>query len=157
LRIEKPYRRRLEGSIDVAADPDVVFALMCPVREYEWEPGWRTNLIISESGLAEEGCIFTTPGGASEGSDEKSADAVWVTPIHDAKTRRLMMIKVTPEETVMRLDIAVNAAPDGARVTTSYEYTALTDAGRRIVDRHVATNFDAMMKRWALSIERAAA
>lgn len=155
MRIEKPYRRRLEGSIDVAADPDAVFALMCPVREYEWEPGWRTNLIISESGLVEENCIFMTPAGASEGSDEKSAEAVWVTPMHDRAARRLTMIKVTPDETVMRLDIAIDAAREGARIRASYEYMALSDEGRRIVDRHTEENFGILMNRWASALERA--
>ena len=154
MRIEKPYRQKHTAMIDVAAPADDVFALMCPVREYEWEPGWTTNLILSNSGLVEENCIFTTPGGASHGSKQASPDAVWVTPIHNLYERRLIMIKVTPGECVTRLDIAVDETPEGASVTTSYEHTALTDAGRAIVDQHTAVRYAKMMDGWKLAIEK---
>ncbi len=153
MRIEKPYTRKRTKVITVNADADQVFALMCPVREYEWEPGWTTNLILSDSGLVEEGCIFTTPAGASMGSHAKSREAIWVTPIHDRTTRRLMMIKVTPDECVTRLDIDVAPTQNGASVTTSYQHTALTKAGRTIVDEHTAERFDEMMAGWQKAIE----
>lgn len=153
MRIETPYRRKQSATIEVAADPDAVFALMCPVREYEWEPGWKTNLILSESGLIEEGCVFTTPGGASAASSAKSREAVWVTPIHDRAARRLLMIKVTPDEAVTRLDIAVDATNGGSSVTTSYEHTAISAAGRTVVDQHTEERFAAMMSRWTRAIE----
>ena len=153
MRIEKPYRRRQTATIAIDADPDNVFALMCPVREYEWEPGWTTNLILSVSGLVEQDCIFTTPGGASAGSSETSAEAIWVTPFHDPEQRRLTMIKITPGECVTRLDIAVAPDRGGSTATVSYEHTALSAAGRRIVDDHGAANFEAMMEGWKVSIE----
>ncbi|MEZ5893997.1 MAG: hypothetical protein R3C58_12755 [Parvularculaceae bacterium] len=84
IRIERPYRRKQTGRFDLAAPPDAVFAMMCPVREYEWEPGWTTNVILSESGLAEEGCVFMMPAGASIGSSKESSEAIWVTPTYDA-------------------------------------------------------------------------
>ncbi len=153
MRIEKPYRRRQTATIAIDAAADAVFALMCPVREYEWEPGWKTNLILSKSGLVEQDCIFTTPGGASAGSSEESGEAIWVTPFYDAENRRLTMIKATPGECVTRLDIAVTPEMSGAAATVSYEHTALSAAGRRIVDDHGAANFDAMMEGWKRSIE----
>ena len=153
MRIEKPYRQKHTATIVVAAPANDVFALMCPVREYEWEPGWTTNLILSDSGLVEKDCIFTTPGGASHGSGEKSPDAVWVTPVHDLYERKLMMIKVTPGECVTRLDIAVGETPEGASVTTSYEHTALSDAGRTVVDEHTEARYADMMADWKRAIE----
>ncbi len=38
-------------------------------------------------------------------------------------------------------------------MTTSYEHTALSEAGRAIVDNHGAANFDAMMAGWKTAIE----
>ena len=153
MRIEKPYRRKQTAVIDVAAAPDDLFALMCPVREYEWEPGWTTNIILTESGLVEEGCIFTTPAGASIASTDKSCEALWVTPFYDARERRLTMIKFTPDECVTRLDIDVAPTSGGALATVSYEHTALSNAGRRIVDDHGAANFEAMTAQWKAAIE----
>jgi hypothetical protein len=154
IRIEKPYRRRQTATIEVCCEPDAVFNLMCPVREYEWEPGWTTNLILSQSGLAEEDCVFTTPAGASHGSTPQSADAVWATPVHDREARRLVMIKFTPGECVTRLDISVAPHKVGAQVTTSYAHTALSNAGRKIVDRHSAESFNAMAADWKTAIEK---
>jgi hypothetical protein len=40
--------------------PDLVFPLLCPVREYEWLDGWECEMIYSTSGIAEDSCIFKT-------------------------------------------------------------------------------------------------
>ncbi|WP_428407422.1 hypothetical protein [Hyphococcus sp.] len=152
IPVEKPYRCKRTAGFEVAAAPDAVFAMMCPVREYEWEPGWRTNLILSESGLVEEGCVFTTPAGASIASDQKSEEAIWVTPHHDAQARRLTMIKVTPNECVTRLDIAVDETETGAAVTASYELTALSPRGRVIVDGHTAPAYAKIMEGWRAAL-----
>ena len=158
IAVEKPYRRKRTASFEIAAAPDAVFAMMCPVREYEWAPGWVTNLILSASGLVEQGCIFTTPAGASIASNDDSAEAIWVTPFHDPQARRLTMIKVTPKECVTRLDIAVDETPRGATVTASYEHTALSPKGRIIVDEHTEQSYSALMTGWrdALSARLAA-
>ncbi|MFC2951417.1 hypothetical protein ACFOOP_05725 [Marinicaulis aureus] len=148
VAVEKPYRSKRTANFEIAAAPDAVFAMMCPVREYEWAPGWTTNLILSASGLVEQDCIFTTPAGASIASNNDSAEAIWVTPFHDPETRRLTMIKVTPKECVTRLDIAVDETNGGATVTASYEHTALSPKGRVIVDGHTEQSYAATMAEW---------
>lgn len=151
MKIEKPVRSRQAAVIDLAADPDRVFALMCPVREHEWVEGWRTDMIWSETGFVEDGCIFTTSG--SDG-----AQAVWVTTDHDAPSRRLRMVKVDPGQTVTRLEIAVAAremSVGGAAVTVSYELTALSPSGRVAVEMHTAASFAARMNEsWKPALER---
>ena len=37
-----------------------IFPLLCPVREYDWIDGWECEMIYSESGVAENNCIFKT-------------------------------------------------------------------------------------------------
>lgn len=44
----------------VKAPLEKVFPLLCPVREYEWIPGWDCELLHSQSGVAEEDCVFRT-------------------------------------------------------------------------------------------------
>jgi len=44
----------------VPAPPDQVFPLLCPVLEYEWIDGWSCSMKYSESGVAEQGCAFST-------------------------------------------------------------------------------------------------
>jgi hypothetical protein len=45
---------------EVHARPEKVFPLLCPVREYEWIEGWNCDMLYSESGVAEDNCVFRT-------------------------------------------------------------------------------------------------
>jgi hypothetical protein len=40
--------------------PEIIFPLLCPVREHEWIEPWKCDLIYSETGFAEQDCIFQT-------------------------------------------------------------------------------------------------
>lgn len=75
-------RYQHDGRARVAAPPDAVFPLLCPVREYEWIDGWSCQLIFSDSGFVEDGCVFTTRL-TGEGP------TVWVTTRHDPAGRHL--------------------------------------------------------------------
>jgi hypothetical protein len=58
-------RRRVHQHIQTNdAPPETVFPLLCPVREAEWVPEWKFKTIYSQSGVAEDGCVFLTPNGA---------------------------------------------------------------------------------------------
>jgi hypothetical protein len=48
------YRMRLGGS------PAAIFPLLCPVRESEWIESWRCRMVYSDSGHAEQDCVFQT-------------------------------------------------------------------------------------------------
>jgi hypothetical protein len=51
----------------IKAAPSEVHALICPVKEAEWLDGWDYDLIFSQSGFAEAGCVFIS---RSEGAKE---------------------------------------------------------------------------------------
>jgi hypothetical protein len=53
-RTTKRYTMRLRGS------PAAIFPLLCPVRESEWIETWHCTMIYSDSGYAEQDCIFQT-------------------------------------------------------------------------------------------------
>ncbi|HEY5955964.1 MAG TPA: hypothetical protein VIV60_05400 [Polyangiaceae bacterium] len=42
------------------AAPADVFPLLCPLREHEWIPTWKAEILYSLSGHAELDCTFTT-------------------------------------------------------------------------------------------------
>lgn len=35
-----------------------LFPLICPTKEYDWIEGWECDLLYSDSGIAEQDCIF---------------------------------------------------------------------------------------------------
>jgi hypothetical protein len=42
---------------------EIVFPLLCPVREYEWFNDWKCTMVYSESGIAEQNGVFYTKMG----------------------------------------------------------------------------------------------
>lgn len=144
MTIETPCRRKHTYTQVIAATPDEVFPLLCPVREEDWAPGWRTRLVVSETGLVEEDCMFVTP--------DEPADAIWIVADHDPEAHGLRMYKIVPGVVVSRLDIALAGDGSGTKATIAYEHTALSEAGRAIVAGHSESSYRKFMKGWEAAI-----
>jgi len=115
----------------IAAPPDAAFPFLCPRREHEYLPDWKAEILFSESGFAEPGCIFTT---RRPGDD---AETVWVVTDHDPRKRIVKFVMVTPGSRVGRLTVrceAMDNAPGSCAVTFTYEVTAISEAGQRYLD-----------------------
>jgi hypothetical protein len=54
------FRKEFEVEIQLNSTPNKVFPLLCPTREYDWIKDWDCELVYSDSGFAEENCIFKT-------------------------------------------------------------------------------------------------
>lgn len=52
-----------ERELLLPSTTEKVFPLLCPVNEYEWFNGWKCTMVYSESGVAENNCIFYTKTG----------------------------------------------------------------------------------------------
>ena len=144
MTLERPCRQKRVYTQTIAAPPDEVFPLMCPVREADWVPGWRTRLVVSETGLVEEDCMFVTPG--------EPADAIWITTDHDPEAHRLRMYKIVPGVVVSRLDIALAEDGSGTTATIAYEHTALSEAGRAVVAGHTESSYRKFMENWQAAV-----
>ena len=85
MRVEKPNRVSRSYTQHLNAAPPAVFELLCPVRETEWVNDWRPKLVLSNSGFAEPGCIFITPG--------IPEDALWLMTEYDQLDARIRRIE----------------------------------------------------------------
>lgn len=138
-RIFRSYTQHIEAS------PDVVFPLLCPVREAEWLEGWGDGLemIHSDTGLAEDGCVFRklTPD---------RPETVWMITRHDPVQKIVEFFRVTTGLVATRLKIEVEARPDGASaVRVTYTFTPLGEEGRAFVEeRHTEEAFRSDMIWW---------
>jgi hypothetical protein len=56
----KADRKSVSYTMRLQASPEKVFPLLCPVREYEWIEPWECEIVYTQSGYAELGCIFKT-------------------------------------------------------------------------------------------------
>jgi hypothetical protein len=107
----------------LVASPDRVFPLLCPQREYEWIEPWKCQIVYSDSGVAEQDCIFITdfPG---EGAD------VWAVSVY-RPNEEIQFVRFNGSR-VIRYTITLAGSDDG---TTTAEWkqvaTGLNAEGNR--------------------------
>ena len=146
MEIEKPFTVRHSYRQRIAARPEKVFPLLCPVREADWVDGWDPLLVLTNSGVAEPWCIFVTPG-------EEEHDAVWVTVRHDPQDWVVEFVKISPGTTVGRIEIQLEDAPDGGTFAyVSYAYTALSEAGRSFIESFTEERYEEFMHEWEAAL-----
>jgi len=128
------------------APPEKVFPLLCPVREADWVPGWQYRLIYSESGLAEDGCVFSTPNDAGP-------ETVWMVTHYDPTTFTIAFAWIEPGMIATQIRIALDLAPGGkTRARIRYLYTGLSPAGNARLDRYTPEWFRSKMQSWETAI-----
>ncbi len=123
------------------APPERVFPLLCPVREADWLPQWKYRLVYSQSGVAELGCVFTTP-------NEGGPETTWVVTHHDPAKFEVAFAWVRPQMLATRFEIRLSPSDQGqTRAHWRYTYTALSAAGQRELEGMDAAWFERRMRR----------
>lgn len=139
-RVVRVYGQTIE------ARPEVVFPLLCPVREVEWLDGFAFTMVYSASGLVEEGAVFTT-------ANAGEPDTVWMVSRHDAKARVVEFARFTPGSRTCLLRITVEPCPASRSfVDVSYAYTSLGSPGRKFLDEWTEEAFTQAMQFWERSM-----
>jgi hypothetical protein len=141
MKVETPNRKKRSYMQHLYAAPDVVFPLLCPVMEVEWTPGWMPITVISESGVAEQDCIFITSA--------QPQNSIWIVSKYDPADFQLEMYKVTPEHTVAKLEISLSANDDNSTAARiSYEFTAIGPKGEEFLREFTAEWYGKFMVDW---------
>ena len=94
-----------EAVIHVNALPSQVFLLLCPEREREWIDGWDYEMMYSESGYAESGCVFTT-------TFPPEGPTIWTFTEH-IPDRHLVILRVTPGLVTIRWQMDLSEPEPG--------------------------------------------
>jgi len=119
----------------IRASRDVVFPLLCPVREAEYLSDWQAEILYSNSGVAEVGCIFRTQNSRGEPS-------IWTIRVHDEAAGLIEFVIVTPESRVSILVLRLRDSACGATdVTFTYTHTAIGDPGRAFIAEFTEERF----------------
>jgi hypothetical protein len=122
-----PQRIIKETELIIDADPQQVFPLLCPVREYEWIEPWRCRVLYSDSGVAENNCIFETDFPHNGGRE------TWIVS-HYEKDSGIEFVRFTPDEKITKLDIRLSATrAGGTRLLWRKIYTGLSPAGNQVI------------------------
>jgi len=129
-----------------SAPPEKVFPLLCPVREADWVPGWQYRMIYSQSGVAELGCVFTTP-------NDDGSETIWLVTEYDPPAFRIAFAWFTAGLVVAQINIQLHGK--SLKQTTAhirYTYVGLSEEGNRIVERHDRRWFEHKMRSWEAAI-----
>ena len=128
------------------APPEKVFPLLCPVREADWVPQWQYRMIYSESGIAEQGCVFITP-------EEDGSEAIWHCTEYQPEALRIAYDWVRPGLMAAQIHIQLEARDDGkTNAHLRYSYTALSEAGNAELYRMDRAWFEDKMNSWQSAI-----
>ncbi len=144
LRVVRRYRQT------IAATPERVFPLLCPVREKEWLPGWESRMLYSVSGVAEPGAVFLTR--------DAQGSTYWLITEHQP-ARRVAFARFQPDGLVVRCEIDLAPLPEGrSAVTVVYTYTAVEPRGEKALAQlteeawgKLQTFWENSMNQWLLA------
>jgi len=138
-KLVRSYRQTLTGS---AAE---IFPLLCPVREKDWLPGWDYQLIYSESGYAEKGCVFET--GNVYGSYR------WIVTNYDSDIYTIQFVKINEDVSVI-IDIALEEERrDLCHCQIEYAFIPHNEeTAEQVYRENSAENFRSHMQIWETAL-----
>lgn len=120
------------------ATPEEIFALLCPIREYDWIPHWRCELLYSRSGIAEAGCVFATDFGDQYGRE------TWVVSCYEPN-RRIAFVR-TGMLRSMRYKFDLFPRDNGTLLQARQEITGLSAEGNALVANSSTADFQTQME-----------
>ncbi len=140
MKIEKPIRVKRTYTQHLVGTPQAVFPLLCPVREVEWVNDWDPNIVISNSGIAELGCIFTIGSSDSE--------AIWIVRTYDPSNWKIDFLKIIPNVTVTDIEIKLEESGNKTLAHISYMVTSIGPKGIKLVQDYTEEYYVHFMKAW---------
>jgi hypothetical protein len=107
-----------------------IFTLACPVKEDDWLPGWRKmkNLIYSESGFAELGCVFTT-----KYMPHLMGSATWVINVYEPYEK--IQYSAVNDKIVYQIQWTLKTLSNGCVVVVTRTWTAITIEAEEFLGR----------------------
>lgn len=125
---------------------DEIFPLLCPVREHDWLEGWKASIVHSESGIAEQDAVFTTP-------HEDGEDTVWTITEYDPENRYISFVRYTPGHTAVTIKINVESMDmHRSRSHISYQFTILDQEKESRLYTEINSRFEIQMEWWEKAI-----
>ena len=142
-RITRTYTQHINASADR------VFPMLCPVREKDYLEDWNAEILHSESGVAELGCIFQTVG--ADGSK-----SLWLITTHDASAGKIEFAVYTVDSHISTLNIQLRSNDNGNStfITFTYIHTAISEKGKAFIQKFTLELFEQKMANFEKSLNR---
>ncbi len=124
----------VEHEITITGDIDECFALACPVAELLWIDDWKFDLVYSESGKNETGCVFLEFSSGLSMLRSPSAHTYWYTTLYDAEQYHFDAIWVTRDLLIARWEVTMAELGGGqVQVNWKLRYSSLGAEGSCII------------------------
>ncbi len=143
-------RKDVEAFMYVAAPPETVFPLLCPVREYDWIDSWQGTLLYSATGFAEPGCVFQTELPAAEGdagtpaTNVSNATDTWVVCRYEPN-EAIAFVRCNGDRTTL-YSIRIRRDGEGSRLHWRQQYTGLNATGNAMVEESTQQQFSDLIQ-----------
>lgn len=125
----------------IAAPAEEIFLRLCPVHEKAWLDEWDYRMVYSQSGYAEEECVFTT--------QESETETVWIVTHHDPANHEIHFARFTVGLAATTLKVRVEShGIEPSKVHIRYTHTSLSDAGDAYLAAMTETAFNTRMRFW---------
>jgi hypothetical protein len=117
--------------------PKEIFPLLCPVREYDWIEQWDCDVLYTESGVNELGCIFKTYFPDQE-------EEIWVTSRFEPD--QCVEFVRTSANKVVLYKIDLETSKEGAKLLWTQKVIGISETGNERVESSNPDEFTAMVK-----------
>ncbi len=129
------------GSIRIPAARDSVFPFFTAEGERAWVPGWDPQYLHPGHPSNEVGTVFRTNHGGEE--------TLWLVIRYEPGDGIATYGRFTPGSRLGTVHVeCAEESPSETRVTVTYELTALSEAGARVLQAMTADAYRAMLDEW---------
>jgi len=136
-------------SFDLPLPPAEAFHLFEPEGERSWAPGWNPVYVFPADGQPEKGMVFTTGEGVEF--------TIWIVLGYAPSAGAVEYARITPGARLAIVRVQCLASePAKTRVTVSYEFTGLSEAGNAYVRSMDESAYSTFIDSWGETIRRSA-
>lgn len=130
-------RKVFRAEMHLEGSRESVFPLLCPVEEFRWIDGWNCELLYSDSGVAEDGCVFRT------WLPEQGGTETWVVCRYEPN-ERIEFVRMNGSRAIV-YRIALFDADTGCRAEWTQIQTGLDPLGDAVVEQFTQARYDEVM------------
>ena len=138
-------RAQRSHSFELPLPSTQAFHFFEPEGERSWAPGWNPIYVFPADGHPEKGMVFTT----GEGDDH----TIWIVLGHSPSGGAVEYARITPGARLAIVRVQCSALDaSSTRVTVSYEFTGLSEAGNAYVRSMDEASYRAFIESWGQTI-----
>lgn len=127
------------ASFEVGFSMGEIFPLLCPKLEEEWIPGWKCEVLHSQSGFNETGAVFKTvqPFGT---------ELIWYTNVYDMVKGHVEFTLLSPDTVVFNFKIRVQPVQNNkCMLTFIHRFLSIGPKGNNLIETYRKEDFPARL------------